>query len=720
MRDSDSDARRPALGVGRDRPRRDRTQRRSAPRRRRTGRGVGGGEGRRLRARRGRRGAHARSTAGADRAVRGAGAGGRRAPRRRHRRTDPGAQRAAAVDGRRSRYGSGRSATVYSVAQLDALAARGRLARHRVHLKIDTGMHRVGVAARRRARAGRARSSARRQRCGSTACSPTSPSPTSRRSVHRHAARPVRRGARVDLPAPASIRARCTRRTRPARSPARGAARRSCAPASRSTASHPGRASSTCARDAAPGAVAARARVAREAGARRASGISYGLRHTFDRDTTVATVPIGYADGVPRRLFEIGGEVLVGGRRRPIVGVVTMDQLMVDCGDDDGRGRRRGGADRRQHGTASAITGPRTGPSGSARSATRSSAESPSGSAVATAPSVARLVGSSTRCCSCAPPRSPTTHAIAAALAGLARPGDLIVLAGRDGRRQDRVRPGLRRGARRHRPITSPTFTLVHSLPRPGRAHAAPRRSLPARPHRRGRRPRARRAGRDRRRSCSSSGATSCERCRRPPAWCTSSSTSTTTTTPTSRRRRRRDAPTRPVDRVGRRRSRLGAAVGDARPSRRGGVPMLILGIETATERVSVAIGGHEGVLGLFEMYQRSPPRRDAHAGDRVRLPPGRHRARRDQRDRGRRRARAVHRHARRARRGQGDGAGAAHPDDRHVVARPARVPAAPHRPRHRRRDRRPQGRGVLRVLPTGARRRAAGASSRGRAASTT
>lgn len=65
------------------------------------------------------------------------------------------------------------------------------------------------------------------------------------------------------------------------------------------------------------------------------SRISYGLRHTFERDTTVATVPIGYADGVPRRLFETGGELLVGGRRRRIVGVVTMDQVLVDCGDDD-------------------------------------------------------------------------------------------------------------------------------------------------------------------------------------------------------------------------------------------------------------------------------------------------------------------------------------------------------------------------------------------------
>jgi alanine racemase len=62
--------------------------------------------------------------------------------------------------------------------------------------------------------------------------------------------------------------------------------------------------------------------------------ISYGLRHRFDRDAIVATVPLGYADGVPRRLAATGGEVLIGGHRRPITGVVTMDQFMVDCGDD--------------------------------------------------------------------------------------------------------------------------------------------------------------------------------------------------------------------------------------------------------------------------------------------------------------------------------------------------------------------------------------------------
>ncbi len=62
--------------------------------------------------------------------------------------------------------------------------------------------------------------------------------------------------------------------------------------------------------------------------------LSYGLLHTFSSAANVATVPIGYADGVPRRLFAVGGAVLIGGKRRNIVGAITMDQLMVDCGDD--------------------------------------------------------------------------------------------------------------------------------------------------------------------------------------------------------------------------------------------------------------------------------------------------------------------------------------------------------------------------------------------------
>jgi alanine racemase len=63
------------------------------------------------------------------------------------------------------------------------------------------------------------------------------------------------------------------------------------------------------------------------------SRVSYGLRYELEREGTIATVPVGYADGVPRNLGLHGGEVLVRGRRFPIAGTVTMDQLMVDVGD---------------------------------------------------------------------------------------------------------------------------------------------------------------------------------------------------------------------------------------------------------------------------------------------------------------------------------------------------------------------------------------------------
>lgn len=67
---------------------------------------------------------------------------------------------------------------------------------------------------------------------------------------------------------------------------------------------------------------------------RAGEGVSYGLRHTFADDTTLATIPIGYADGLRRDASTAGVEVLVGGQRRPLVGTVTMDQAMVDLGPD--------------------------------------------------------------------------------------------------------------------------------------------------------------------------------------------------------------------------------------------------------------------------------------------------------------------------------------------------------------------------------------------------
>lgn len=59
-------------------------------------------------------------------------------------------------------------------------------------------------------------------------------------------------------------------------------------------------------------------------------GISYGREYVTKRPTRVATVGIGYGDGYPRHLSGKGAEVLIRGRRFPLLGRVTMDQIMVD------------------------------------------------------------------------------------------------------------------------------------------------------------------------------------------------------------------------------------------------------------------------------------------------------------------------------------------------------------------------------------------------------
>lgn len=59
---------------------------------------------------------------------------------------------------------------------------------------------------------------------------------------------------------------------------------------------------------------------------------SYRRVRPLARDAFVATVPIGYADGFPRLLSE-EGEVLIRGERMPLAGRVTMDQIVIDCGD---------------------------------------------------------------------------------------------------------------------------------------------------------------------------------------------------------------------------------------------------------------------------------------------------------------------------------------------------------------------------------------------------
>ncbi|MDR3185428.1 MAG: alanine racemase [Christensenellaceae bacterium] len=63
-------------------------------------------------------------------------------------------------------------------------------------------------------------------------------------------------------------------------------------------------------------------------------GVSYGATHITTKETRIATIPIGYADGYPRALSS-KGKVLINGKFAPILGRVCMDQFMVDVTEID-------------------------------------------------------------------------------------------------------------------------------------------------------------------------------------------------------------------------------------------------------------------------------------------------------------------------------------------------------------------------------------------------
>jgi alanine racemase len=67
--------------------------------------------------------------------------------------------------------------------------------------------------------------------------------------------------------------------------------------------------------------------------ARAGDSAGYGRRFVADRDTRIATVPIGYGDGL-QRAFSDNCEVLIRGRRHPLVGAVSMDNITVDLGPE--------------------------------------------------------------------------------------------------------------------------------------------------------------------------------------------------------------------------------------------------------------------------------------------------------------------------------------------------------------------------------------------------
>jgi alanine racemase len=65
---------------------------------------------------------------------------------------------------------------------------------------------------------------------------------------------------------------------------------------------------------------------------RAGEGVSYGHTYTTAHDTTVALVPLGYADGIPRHAGNVG-PVSIAGERYSVSGRVCMDQFVVDVGD---------------------------------------------------------------------------------------------------------------------------------------------------------------------------------------------------------------------------------------------------------------------------------------------------------------------------------------------------------------------------------------------------
>ena len=223
------------------------------------------------------------------------------------------------------------------------------------------------------------RSSSRRSRrrtasCASKACGPTSPSPTSPTTRT-----PPQQLARFDAVRAALRRARSPTRAR-ARGEHRGRARVPGARATTSCARHrhlrhrAGRRRSPAARRAAPGAVGEGARVVREAAARRRRALLRPALPTRAADAASRPCRSATATACPRNLARGGRR---GARRRPpppIAGTVTMDQLMVDVGDDPASTS----ATRSCSSAARATRGHRgrVGRSASARSRTRSCAAS--------------------------------------------------------------------------------------------------------------------------------------------------------------------------------------------------------------------------------------------------------------------------------------------------------------------------------------------------------
>ena len=223
---------------------------------------------------------------------------------------------------------AGLTPSLYSEAALERLAAAAAGRDVGVHVKVDTGMHRVGVYPPEATRAFVDRVASAGLRLEALWTHFASSSEDEKTTLVQLETLPGDRRGRAGR---RGTRRRCsTRRT---------AAPPSCIPETHLDLVRTGIA--IYGLEPAPGvadglglrpALTWRSRVALTKRLPAGERVSYGHRYQLERDANVATVPVGYADGYPRMLSS-RADVLIRGHRCRVAGSVTMDQLIVDCGD---------------------------------------------------------------------------------------------------------------------------------------------------------------------------------------------------------------------------------------------------------------------------------------------------------------------------------------------------------------------------------------------------
>jgi alanine racemase len=213
-------------------------------------------------------------------------------------------------------------------------------------------------------------------------------------------------------------------------------------------------------------------------------GVSYGLTYRTQGASTLALVPLGYADGVPRIASGVA-EVWIGGRRHPIAGRIAMDQVVVDVGDaevqagDDvvlfGTGDRgeptaeewAGWAEtigdeivarvgrrvERVHLGVTDVAAAGAGPTGGGGAFTGIDAVAPATAGPAWAVGTHRIG------------TPEEMHELGRRIGSGLRAGDVLVLSGELGAGKTTFTRGLGEGLGVRGPVTSPTFVLARTHP---------------------------------------------------------------------------------------------------------------------------------------------------------------------------------------------------------------------------------------------------------------